>query len=330
MFYIDCSGSPREVGVQHGRFLQEEIARAFEEWKAERWLADDLAPARERMLTYLGAHYPEMIEEMEGIAQGAGVDFAVPFALTAFNSVYPALMNCSVFAVRSKEPRGCVGKTHDINVVEQRWGLVQKITYKNGMRMIRCGSVGSLWTVAGINERGIAVATASAPRFTGQEGFGVPQHAGPTPVLYRCRTVPEALDELSGMLFAGKGLNMALADALGGVAAVEKSFDRQSVRHPRRGPAFATNHYVGKGMTAPGAKGSGNSVDRFSKLKKALRPGAFADPVAKLKAVCSDPTGPGAICRESTLTAFVCDPGRCQLWVCPGTPTVESWMRLRI
>ncbi|MEW6360175.1 MAG: C45 family peptidase [Planctomycetota bacterium] len=330
MFYIECSGSPREVGVQHGRFLREEIARAFAEWKAETWLVDGLASVRERMLTYLGAHYPEMIEEMEGIAEGAGVDFDVPFALTAFNSVYPALMACSVFAVRSKEPRGCVGKTHDIGVVEQRWGLAQRIAYKNGMTMIRCGSVGSLWTVAGINERGIAVGTASAPRFTGQDGFGVPQHAGPTPVLYRCRTVAEAIDEFSGMIFAGKGLNMALADAGGDVAAIEKSFDRQSVRHPKKGPAYATNHYLGRGMAEHLPKASGNSVDRFEKLKKVLRPGAFADPVAKLKQVCSDPSEPGAICRAATLTAFVCDPGRGQLWVCPGTPTVESWVCLRL
>ena len=323
MFCIECSGSPREVGAQHGRFLRDEIRQAYQDWEAAQWLSGDLAPVRERMLTYLGAHYPEMIEEMEGIAQGAGVGFDVPFALTAFNSVYPELMSCSVFAVRSKEPRGCVGKTHDIGVVEQRWGLVQKIAYQNGARMIRCGSVGSLWTVAGINERGIAVATASAPRFTGQEGFGVPQHAGPTPVLYRACTVPEAIDEFSGMLFAGKGLNMALADAQGDVAAIEKSFDRQSVRHPARGPAYATNHYIGKGMAEHLPKATGNSVERFTKLSKVLRPGTFADPVAKLKAVCSDPSEPGAICRKATLTAFVCDPGRCQLWVCPGTPTVE-------
>ena len=331
MFFVECSGDPHEVGVQHGEMLKEEIRRAYAEWEAEKWLADDLAPCRTRVQEYLREHYPEMLQEIEGIAEGAGVDVDVPFALTGFNSIQPALTECSVFAVRGEDRRGCVGKTHDIGVVEQRWGLVQKIRYANGMNMIRAGSVGSLWTVAGINERGMAVATASGPRFTGQDGYGVPQHAGPTPVLYRCKTVGAAIHEFRKMTFAGKGLNMALADAQGDVAAIEKSFDKQAVRYPKKGPAFATNHYTGAEMKGHMKVDAQNSKERFKRLKEVLAPGVFADPVAKLKEVIADPSEPGAICREGkTLTTFVCDPGKGHLWACPGTPTVESWVCFRL
>lgn len=331
MFYIECSGGPRDVGRQHGEALRGEIRRAYEEWGAAKWLSEALAPCRKRMLAYLREHYPEMVEEIEGIAEGAKVEFDVPFALTGFNSIQPALMACSVFAVRGEAGRGCVGKTHDIDAIEQRWGLVQKIAYSNGMRMIRAGSVGSLWTVAGMTEGGVAAATASGPRFKGQDGYGVPQHAGPTPVLYRCRTVGEAVDEFKRMVFSGKGLNIALADARGAVAAVEKSFDRQSVRCPATGPAFATNHYIGKETSEHVPQDSSNSVARFERLSKVLQPGVFADPVGKLKEVISDPSEPGAICRPGvTLTTFVADPGGGQFWVCPGTPTHESWMCFRL
>lgn len=201
------------------------------------------------------------------------------------------------------------------------------------MTMIRGGSVGSVWTIAGINEGGLSMGAASGPTFGGQTGYGLPQHCAATPALSQCATVVEVEQLMARMVLSGRGLNTAYGDASGDAAAIEKSFDRQAVRRNPDGPVFTTNHAVGETMQGHLPQSDDlrrNSVGRFNVLPGLLAPGTFADPVAKMKEVLSFRDGPAPICQAgdvlTTRTVYLGDGAKGRLYACPTAPTADSFV----
>lgn len=85
-------GTAREIGVEHGRHGREEVINSLETYerlfygfKGISW-----AEAKEQSLLHLKAietYDVEMVEEMEGIAKGAGVDFEDILALNARSEI---------------------------------------------------------------------------------------------------------------------------------------------------------------------------------------------------------------------------------------------------
>ncbi|WP_052361695.1 C45 family peptidase [Geomicrobium sp. JCM 19038] len=118
---LTLAGSAREIGKKHGELGKEQVfqsldlyERLFHEYQNITW-----QEARERALVHVKAiekHDPSMLEEIEGIALGAGVDFEDILALNARSeialagsgpsfsdgctamSVYPPLTNDTIIA----------------------------------------------------------------------------------------------------------------------------------------------------------------------------------------------------------------------------------------
>ncbi len=93
---IDLSGTPYEMGLAHGTALKAEIAELLKRWKedlartykmpAEDFVrkllaATDFKPAIERWT-------PGLLEEVRGIADGAGVDFDILFAFQLIDETW--------------------------------------------------------------------------------------------------------------------------------------------------------------------------------------------------------------------------------------------------
>lgn len=80
---IDCSGGGRERGRAHGEQLREQIGEALERWRVDaarrsgerpdRYAAGFLADTN--FLPAIEHHTPDLLEEVRGIAEGAGVPF---------------------------------------------------------------------------------------------------------------------------------------------------------------------------------------------------------------------------------------------------------------
>lgn len=334
MYYLESQGTPWDIGVNHGGTLRAEIAQAYRDWNIENISQHQEAQEKAgRMRKYLEDNLPALVEEMYGIAEGADIPFENIFWLTCFNAMGFVLGECSAMAVRGADGRVVVGKTHDIGVVEQRYVLVHKILEQDAIPRINIGSVGSVWSCGGVNAGGIAFGTTSAPRVPKQDGRGMPQHISGFHALKHCKTVDEVIDEMSKTPFAGKGLNMVFGDAQGGAVAIEKVRTFQSVEKMSDGPIFRTNHYLDPKMeeaVSVEANSSENSRQRYERLSEILMPGRFDDAVAKLKAVVSDTTEPGAICRAHTLSAWVLDAKDCVAWICPTNPEPKGFVRFGI
>jgi isopenicillin-N N-acyltransferase-like protein len=93
---VVLEGSPRERGVAHGKALKTEIAQVLKLWKAD--LASTYKMDADRFIALfmkktnfqpaMNKWTPDLIEEIEGIAQGSGVDFATLFVFQMLDEVW--------------------------------------------------------------------------------------------------------------------------------------------------------------------------------------------------------------------------------------------------
>lgn len=86
MLEVSCTGTPHQVGLQHGRAAKEHIGRAikfyeslFREKSKMDWETVKLFGLKYQ--PYLEANWPQYISEMRGVAEGAGVAYEDILAL---------------------------------------------------------------------------------------------------------------------------------------------------------------------------------------------------------------------------------------------------------
>lgn len=93
---VVLEGTPRQRGLAHGRALKEQIHQVLKLWKADlaASFALDADAFIERMvkktdfLTAMRRWTPELVQEAEGIAEGAGVDFDTLYVFQLLDEVW--------------------------------------------------------------------------------------------------------------------------------------------------------------------------------------------------------------------------------------------------
>jgi isopenicillin-N N-acyltransferase-like protein len=137
---LELRGAPGERGYQHGQALRDEIG-AF--W--ERWIAQVCAPpggpgaTAEEVISFGLANVPaskgyapDLVEEVDGIAQGAGLSFEKVFLLNCFDEVGchgpgrygAAAHHCTAFAATGRATRDgttYVGQGWDTGPSDGAW-----------------------------------------------------------------------------------------------------------------------------------------------------------------------------------------------------------------
>jgi isopenicillin-N N-acyltransferase-like protein len=129
---VELRGEAGERGYQHGQTLREDIGQYYERWMQNAVSGSGSAYAEDDYLRYAAAHLPaarqyapDLVDEVDGIAQGAGVSFEKAFVLNCFDEVGchgPALLSrslhgCTAFAAAGRATRG------GITYVGQGWDI---------------------------------------------------------------------------------------------------------------------------------------------------------------------------------------------------------------
>ncbi|BGP36155.1 hypothetical protein JCM10449v2_000053 [Rhodotorula kratochvilovae] len=117
---ISCSGSPRELGLQHGQQARTQILSSIGAYKS---IFYDLAGLTwEQVLEHatkfeapLRAAHPDLIDEIEGVAEGAGVDFLPILALNVRSEISLAepLDGCTSVSRVSKDGSRYIAQNWD-------------------------------------------------------------------------------------------------------------------------------------------------------------------------------------------------------------------------
>lgn len=125
---IECSGTPREIGRQYGEAARDHIHKGLElllDWLRNapyecRVDREAVITAARQYLPNVQKRFPEGIERVQGMAEGAGISFDECFAVNCFTELvvsYPYLAPmCTSFAVTgaaTKDGQTIIGQNVD-------------------------------------------------------------------------------------------------------------------------------------------------------------------------------------------------------------------------
>lgn len=287
--------------------------------------------------------YPEVLDEIRGIADGFGIGEGRLFAFLHASTIADLLERdaaepdgCTAFAVRT--PDGALlAKNRDYR--DEHRALQQVMLHRpaRGRAFLVVGSLGAPGCFSsGINAEGLAAAdTATRTRALGP---GLHRYFLLTLLLERSADVAAALTLVRATPHTGGGC-LVLADAAGAVAAVELGHRRLGIERGTAGWIGRTNHHLlaetaPADLVTPGtARAHAHSKARLSVLRAALArlpepPGA--DAVGQLLARHGDGPEP-AFCRHggddlaATLSGAIWDTASRRLLFCAGPPCSGAW-----
>ena len=247
--YLRFQGSPYEVGRQQGeqmrqmiRYTWRRVRKRFYEWDIRK-----LNLLTERLVDETNKRFPEEIEEMQGIAEGAGLDFEQIFLI---NRHIGYDVGCCCLAFQKSTLGAIAGGNLDDDPIY----FLRDADITGQYRTIAVTWPGTIGCGQGINEHGLGmVGTTALPRYTKEApepSFLMDKFSSPQRVLRSCKTVAEAIEFMKRPDIAGHG-NLLFVDAGNNVALVEKYKQTfVSVRYPDEyGFLYAVNNFLSEVTT---------------------------------------------------------------------------------
>lgn len=316
---LELSGTPGQVGAAHGEAQRERIREyvdVFLGWllktSAVALTMDSLWARWSPQVVFNQREAPALIEEMQGIARGAGVPFERIFLLNSMldlNSFrYYELAEtfyggCSTFAVAAEAGTGktLIGQTYDLAELHEKYVTILKIKPAQGPRQLVfsfAGIVGS----AGLNDAGLAVnINYLSPRDVGLGRL----HCVVVRQILGSTNFADALTHPTVAPRAG-GAHYLIADRDGNIVSIETTGKRFSVFYPQGNAIGHTNHYLAdylRDVEYIRSTSIGSSIARYTALRRFFQDRGNEITVDTLKSLTQNHTSyPRSICSHPTAT----------------------------
>ncbi|TVQ98568.1 MAG: acyl-CoA--6-aminopenicillanic acid acyl-transferase [Desulfovibrionales bacterium] len=356
---LELSGSPYEIGLAHGSGMKTEI-RAFAGTITNvhdvnnPWFNiehERLSSFAMQNIGFLERFSPDLVQEMRGIADGAGIDFEAVVLLNTFLELEDLrapglggillpnrLWGCTTFNVSGHdglEGRPFLGQTYDMERYYRDFLCLLRVKPASGPEMLIVTLAGILGLV-GLNSVGICAVINKIVATDARPGVIYP---------FAMRAVlgSERIgDALGKVIFTSRasGLNYQLASPEAAFC-VETSATRYEIL-PMDGPLAHTNHYVGSTMRrfeTPNWLSHGGSMVRKQVADNYLRRERGKLGPEQLKELTRDHTNyPRCICAHGfqdessevafeTIFATIMDPTGRNMEFCVGNPCQNSYVR---
>jgi isopenicillin-N N-acyltransferase-like protein len=345
-------GGPRERGRQYGEAARERVRRsvaayedAFAHWAG--WDRGKVRTEAERFRAPIAAHGEKYLEEIAGIAEGAGVAEVdvlainvrteILFAASARDAAARPPLECSSFAALPRRSGGAtlIGQTWDWLVHAFDTTVVLEARQDDGPDYVTVVEAGLLAKL-GMNSAGVALATNALVCDADRGEPGVPYH-----VLLRSILDAEAVSDAVAALQRGARASSAnyLIGHEDGVAldveAAPGDYARLYVGYPDDDLLLHTNHFKnpGFGLRDVSLTVMPDSPFRLARLEQLVGgaegpldvdfwTGALGDHAMFPMGVCChpDPRAQAAADEFATVAAAIADPASRTLWVAAGNP----------
>jgi isopenicillin-N N-acyltransferase-like protein len=311
---IDLAGTPAQIGAAHGEARREHIreyADRFIRWilstAAVRLTEPELWARWSAQVAVNQREAPDLVEEMRGIARGAGVPFERIFLLNSlldlssfrYLELAQDCAGCSTFAVVAEAGTGktLVGQTYDMPEFHQDYLTLLRLKPAQGPAQLVftfAGIVGA----AGLNEAGLAVnINYLSPRDVGLGRL----HSVVVRQALAATQLADALTPVAVPPRAG-GAHFLVADRDGNVVSVETTARRFAVAYPEGNTIGHTNHYLAselKEIEYIRPASIGGSLARYTALRRFLRDRGDGLTVAALMDLTRNHTSyPRSICAH--------------------------------
>lgn len=246
--FLRITGSPKERGRQYGERARDKVHRAVEIY--DRWFRDFVnvswERAREEAKQYvdlIGSYDDEIMEEIEGIAEGAGVDVLDVVILNSRTEVsYGLLPGCTALAATAEAADN--GHT----IIGQNWdwmpetmGIALLIEIQQPGRptvltLTEAGMVGKI----GVNSAGLGLCVNLLASDNNQKG--TPWHVIARGIL-NSEMMADAIWAVARTRRAGSG-NYLIAHAAGEAVDIESNPLDYHVIYAGRGYLAHSNHFL--------------------------------------------------------------------------------------
>lgn len=193
----------------------------------------------------ISTYYPEIIDEVKGLADGNVADFdflcALVFSMYAYDC--DCATHCSCFAYNDGD-RTVFGRNSDFLVSIEK--LYMNVIYKlEGVYSFTGNTTAFIEMEDGVNEHGFAAGLTFIPVRKVKPGFNVGILT--RYLLEKCKTVNEAIAVIQKLPIASGG-TLTMADRTGAIAVAELSADDTNIIYPHKNYVFATNVFVSEKM----------------------------------------------------------------------------------
>lgn len=311
---IILSGTPYEMGYKYGREAKDEIALSIHSystlftcqkkisWKKAQEICSRYVPAIEKM----DSGY---IEEMQGIADGADVQFGDILALNCRSEILHSsvvqddpdgINECTAFAVlpsATADGHVITGQSWDY-IYAQKDAVVMVHILPSGSRpeivfFPEAGMIGG----KGMNGSGVSLTLNAlfAPGYS----YGVPIHIRMRKIL-ECNRIHEAFRTCVAAPYPGSG-NLMISCKDGLSIDIELDASGHDIILPDNDVMYHTNHFIGPAMVL--RHPSSTSVTSYFRLERMqqLLKGKTGIDVDYLKALLRDHVGfPTSICAHDS------------------------------
>jgi len=360
--FVEVSGSPRERGRQYGEAARDRVAAAIEFYAAAFGEATGMTWAR---VTELAGRWeepsrdfaPDLMEEMAGVAEGAGVTPRDVLALNGRGEIlYEAASSTAPEDL--ERPDGCTsfaalpGASGDGHVYcGQNWDwrdgvrdtlVVLRVVQPPKPTIIMHVEAGQIGR-QGANSAGIALnANGLGGRFGG--GIGVPQ-----PLIRRRVLDADRLDHALEAVLRSRAQiasNALITHRAGFAIDLETTPGAHGWLYPEDGLLVHGNHFesfVPPAIAATHRPMSADSLYRVPRVRDGLKPlrdsgdpdksrelirAAFSDHLGYPESVCTHPDeGRPAVRRWATLVSSCVDLTAGDYDIAPGTPCDHPYVR---
>lgn len=344
---VEVRGTHREMGCQIGEARREQVQHSIENahllieqsYSTLELTWDGAKIQSRKYLPFAEERYPQYIDEMRGIADGANVTFDDVMVLNAMEAVTMDalhLTRCTSFAVNEERTAdGHVLAAHNEDWIPEDEGDVYVVSAKpDDEPPFLAMTYGGLLPNVGFNAYGIAQLIDSV--YPNDSRIGIPRLVVARAVL--------ASKRLSGAIgrtlvaHRAAGYNHLLVHESGEIYSVEVSSRRFEILHGADGYMVHTNHYLSQTM-----KGIENEPEelissrvRYFRANRLLRQNSTHN-IKSLQAIQKDHVNlPNSICnhniagidpldRESTISALVIDLTSREMHIAWGNPCQNSY-----
>lgn len=315
LLVVRCAGGPRQRGRAVGGALAEPIGRSLDLYRS----------FLERRGVATEATFPDLVEEIEGMAEGAGARPWELFAANAWEELEPILAaipveRCTAFAVTG--PGGTVLGHNEQWYAGDAGNVAVVVAGPDRGPAFASPSVAACLPAVGMNAAGLAQGVMSLS--ARDDGEGVPR----VPVSSSALRSGDPEDLVGRATVPGRsgGYAYVVAEAGGRTFTVETSAARHALLPD---VAAHTNHYLASGFADDGRLSDG-SVSRLERLRTLLAERNPQTPQDAMDLLRDHDGDPQSICVHpdpadgdeavSVLFSMVCHLEERKMWVAAGNP----------
>jgi predicted choloylglycine hydrolase len=312
------AGTHRAIGAEYGILL-----------RANRVQLPALSLMRQKFVEacepHIREHAPELLDEIEGLAEGSGYDLPRLKAAALVLNARPACSMVAVSGEHTADGKPLIGRNHDWYYIAIHTAAFCEVRPQGAIPSMGVNDT-LVGRMDGINAAGLAIGITAV--IGGRDHPGIMFNIATRIVLDRCRSTAEAVEFLQRIRHA-RTINFLVADSTGDIAIIEAAPTRVHVARPERGFAAITNQFQFDEMARLETlrRRPPNSYRRLCALREWFAARQTPITISNMQGILSTPY-PNGVCalpfsRRSgmqTLWSWVAVPGSGEMALAPGSP----------